>query len=437
MKQNSTRKALFIALAIVVVLLPPVFRIARTPFFDLRMIIRLSALVGFTLMSLQFILSARIPLLEKTFGQDRLMLAHRTAGIASVVILFAHGPVYLIDRILVDGGLFLNLPAELPVVSGSVGFILLVALGIGAAFRIALKIPYDLWKTMHRLTYFIYPMLFLHAMLLGGTIRASRPVYIQFLVMFALVLIGWVWRLSLGIRARKQPYMLSSVRKLNHNVHEFSFAGPVLDHRPGQFAYLTFVKDGKRLPAHPFTISSSPVQDDLTFTIKESGDFTSEIPALPPGTEAHIEGPYGRFSHTNFRDNSSLLFIAGGVGITPMLSMLRILQTDDPDRQVLLLWGNRRPEDVFLREELASFSSNMKNLRIVHVFSEAGDDVTDGFGEHSYGFIDGRTITEYIDDYETWDVFLCGPPVMMNKVRPELRNVGFAPGRIHMERFSL
>jgi DMSO/TMAO reductase YedYZ heme-binding membrane subunit len=207
-------KKVFIVLGfIALLLLPPAIRMIRSPFLDIRTIIRLAGLVGFTLMSFQFILSARLPFIERTFGQDKLMVAHRTAGISSLIVLFAHGPLYLIDRISLEGGLFLQLPQELPIVSGSLGFTLLLFLGIGAAFRAALRIPYDLWKTMHKLTYFLYPMLFIHAMLLGGTIRSSIVVYIQFLLMFALVLVSWVWRLSLGIRARRQPYMLSAVKK--------------------------------------------------------------------------------------------------------------------------------------------------------------------------------------------------------------------------------
>jgi predicted ferric reductase len=430
-------KKVFIVLGfIALLLLPPAIRMIRSPFLDIRTIIRLAGLVGFTLMSFQFILSARLPFIERTFGQDKLMVAHRTAGISSLIVLFAHGPLYLIDRISLEGGLFLQLPQELPIVSGSLGFTLLLFLGIGAAFRAALRIPYDLWKTMHKLTYFLYPMLFIHAMLLGGTIRSSIVVYIQFLLMFALVLVSWVWRLSLGIRARRQPYMLSAVRNLNRNVHEFSFAGPEMNHRPGQFAFLTLVKDGKRQPAHPFTISSSPLQKDLTFTIKESGDFTAEIPSLPPGTEAYIEGPYGRFSYTNIPDKASLLFIAGGVGITPMLSMLRILQTDDPDRPVLLLWGNRTPEDVFLKEELDDIQKAMKHLRLIHVFSESRGEVS-GYGEHAFGFIDAGVINEYIEKVEDWETFVCGPPVMMKKLIPELRRMGFPGRRIHQERFGL
>jgi predicted ferric reductase len=116
-------KKVFIVLGfIALLLLPPAIRMIRSPFLDIRTIIRLAGLVGFTLMSFQFILSARLPFIERTFGQDKLMVAHRTAGISSLIVLFAHGPLYLIDRISLEGGLFLQLPQELPIVSGSLGF---------------------------------------------------------------------------------------------------------------------------------------------------------------------------------------------------------------------------------------------------------------------------------------------------------------------------
>ncbi len=429
------KKAAIVLFFLVLLLLPPVARIVRNPFFDIRMIVRLAGLIGFTLMSIQFMLSSRIPLLEKSFGQDKLILAHRTAGIASVLILAAHGPLYLIERISLDGGLFFAVPQDLPIINGIVGFVILLLLGISAAFRLALGIPYDRWKTWHRISYVIYPPLFLHAMFLGGTIRSSRIVYIQFIAMFGLVMISWGWRFFLWMRARRHPYMLSAVDKLNYNVHQFSFAGPPLDHHPGQFAYLTLTRDGKALPAHPFTISSSPLQKDLVFTIKASGDYTSEIPALPPGTEAFIEGPFGRFSYLHSGRARDLLFIAGGVGITPMLSMLRIMKTDDPDRNVILLWGNRTVDDLFLNDELGEIQETMKNLRIVHVFSAEAPD-SPPFGEQREGFIDADCISEYIVKTEDQECFVCGPPVMMDKLLPQLRRMGIPKKSIHMERFG-
>jgi ferredoxin-NADP reductase len=119
-----------------------------------------------------------------------------------------------------------------------------------------------------------------------------------------------------------------------------------------------------------------------------------------------------------------------------MLSMLRILQTDDPDRPVLLLWGNRTPEDVFLKEELDDIQKAMKHLRLIHVFSESRGEVS-GYGEHAFGFIDAGVINEYIEKAEDWETFVCGPPVMMKKLIPELRRMGFPGRRIHQERFGL
>lgn len=429
------KKTLFVAIFILLLVLPPLILLVNYPYADVYLFINLCALMGLTLMSFQFILSGRWPILERSFGQDRLLLAHRVTGMSAVLLLLGHGVLVLIDS-AAAGGIQFQLAYDYPRLMGIAGLVILLFLGVGSGFRQKLGIPYDSWKNFHRITYILYPVLFLHALLLGSVVASSLYVYIQFLLMFALVLVTWVWRLSLVIRARKHPYLLSAVDKLNHSVHQFSFAGPPLMHRPGQFAYLTVVHKGKRLPSHPFTISSSPLQKDIVFSIKASGDFTSELPALPPGSSAFIEGPYGRFSHTNFNGDARLLFIAGGVGITPMLSMLRILRTDDPDRHILLLWGNRTAADVFLLEELKDIQRSMKNFRMVHIFSELQSDV-EGLGEHSFGFIDSQVISEYAGQPGSDEVFLCGPPAMIKLVKPELRTLGYKSRRLHVERFGL
>lgn len=429
------KKALIIFLFVILLVLPPLALIIQNPFIDIFTLIRATALISYTLMSFQFMLASRIPLLEQQFGQDKLLYAHRICGMTSVILLFAHGPVYLFQRMVWAGGLFLYFPDDMPIVIASIGFVLLLMLAGTAAFRSALRIPYDKWKYLHRLTYVLYPVFFLHAMILGTTIRSSLLVYVQFLLMFALVLLSWVWRIYLYIRSRKRSYLLSSVSRLNHNVTQFAFAGPEMEHKPGQFAYLRLKSGGKMLPAHPFTISSSPVQSDIAFTVKSSGDFTSVMPTLSVGAEAHIEGPYGRFSYVNFSQDSSLLWIAGGVGITPMLSMLRLLRTDDPDRAIILLWGNKTAEDVFLQEELIEIQSDMRNLTIVHVFSQEKGELL-GEREIKRGHIDRACIREYVNHPEAYEVFLCGPPNMVAKLLPELKHSGFQSRKIHTERFG-
>ncbi len=92
---------------------------------------------------------------------------------------------------------------------------------------------------------------------------------------------------------------------------------------PGQFAFLRFHSDPVAAEEHPFTISSTPFGTrDIQFTIKESGDFTRTAGALRPGDTANVSGPFGVFTPARFGELRHLVMVAGGIGITPMLSIL-------------------------------------------------------------------------------------------------------------------
>lgn len=430
--------------ALVLLVLPPASYIFINPVVDAFMFIRVFGLLGFTLISLQFLLSSRLPFIEKTYGQDQLIFVHRLAGIAAVLLLLGHGVIYLIYRISASGGLRLRFPSDIPVLGGIAGLIILILVAFTAAFRVNLKLSYERWKILHRVTFILYPGLFIHSMLLGTTIASNRLVYILWLTMFAMVLYSWVWRIHLFLRSRKKPYMLSSIDRLNHDVVQLSFAGETLDHKPGQFAFLRLKMGDSIEPAHPFTISSSPISKDVVFTIKAVGDFTSKLIDNHAGSEAYIEGPYGRFSYTNVEDSSPLLLIAGGVGITPILSMLRLLKKDDPDRRIICIWGNKTERDIFLKEEIREIQNEMKNLKMVHVLSnfqdaEAADSPVDGDipGLLDYGFVDEACLSRHVSLEQNWEVFVCGPPVMMSKLRKTLKSLGISSANVHMEKFSL
>jgi len=110
---------------------------------------------------------------------------------------------------------------------------------------------------------------------------------------------------------------------------------------PGQFAYVSFSTEKLTNEAHPFTLSSTPSRPGtLQFTIRMSGDWTKKLKTLQPGVSAFVQGPFGRFSHLYTQPNRPLILIAVGIGITPMLSMLRYLADQNDRRDITLLWSN-------------------------------------------------------------------------------------------------
>ena len=133
----------------------------------------------------------------------------------------------------------------------------------------------------------------------------------------------------------------------------------------------------------------------------------------------------------NRRDSWNLVFIAGGIGITPFMSMLRFISDKRTERRVTLLWGNKSEKDVVFRKELDRFESSMPSLKIVHVMSNQND----WPGEK--GYIGKEIIRRYVQNITGSRFFLCGPPVMMKKIEGALRSIGVHRTRIHYERFAL
>ena len=114
---------------------------------------------------------------------------------------------------------------------------------------------------------------------------------------------------------------------------------PASASRPGQFGWLTVWGSPFKITGHPFSFSSSAAATDgrVEMTIRNLGDFTSEIPKVPVGQRVYLDGPYGAFTIGNPADMHVL--IAGGVGVTPMMSMIRTLADH----------GDKRPVDPALR----------------------------------------------------------------------------------------
>ena len=135
---------------------------------------------------------------------------------------------------------------------------------------------------------------------------------------------------------------------------------------PGQFGWLTLWGSPFKITGHPFSFSSSAAVADgrVEMTIRNLGDFTRRIAEVPVGQRVYLDGPYGAFTIGNPADMHVL--IAGGVGITPMMSMLRTLADRGDKRPVILLYGSKDWESITFRDELEALKSRL-DLKVVHV----------------------------------------------------------------------
>lgn len=390
------------------------------------LILQVAAFIAFTLFFFQFVLSSRIRIFEKDIGLDRLFVAHRLVGQVGLAFALAHLVFVGIYELGYLGQLSLNIGKAI----GVVALLGLIVVGATASTYKKLNLRYETWKNIHRAAYFIYPLLFAHILLLGSTVSASpwAAGYVYVIIgLYALVVLAKTVKV---LRVRRSPFTVAAVDQLTHDTWNLRFDGPKPDFKPGQFMLVSLRRDGKTSESHPYTISSSPTETNLAITPKAIGDFSASVGETKPGDTAFIEAPYGAFTYDR-APTEKLAFVAGGIGITPFLSMLRYMKETGERRSVTLIWGNKSEADIAFREEVEALQASLPDLRIHHVLSAQED--WDG----ETGFIDQEKIARLVPDYAERSFFICGPPVMREKVVPMLRELGLGRSRIFFEIFAL
>jgi predicted ferric reductase len=170
----------------------------------------------------------------------------------------------------------------------------------------------------------------------------------------------------------------------------------------------------------------------VVFVIKEAGDFTRGIGQIPAGARAYMDGPHGHLVVPKAA-GKGIVFLAGGVGVVPILSQLRQLRAEADPRPMKLLYGNRKLSQVLYRDELDAMSHDIE-LEIVHLLSEPPEGWT---GET--GMLDPETVVRHCPpegERAHWLYVVCGPPPMIDAVQTALVGLGVPARHVLSEKFS-
>ncbi len=392
--------------------------------------------VGFSLLVLQFALTARFRGIGRPFGIDTLLQFHRQAGLVAVAFILAHPVILILVRPgymrFFDPRVNFGRAAALTLVT-----VLLVLLVATTLWRVRFRLPYEWWRLLHGIAALLVVFIGLAHMLRVG--HYVEPLWKQaFWILLtgtsvALLLYARVFK---PLRMGRRPWRITNIQPqrdaswtltLEPDAHRgFIF-------QPGQYAWLTVGDTPFTLQQHPFSFSSSQVRapQEVELTIKEFGDFTRSMKDVRPGTRAFLEGPYGAFSLEDASPGA--VFLAGGIGITPIMSILRTARDRSDKRPFVLLYGNPAWDRATFREELEDLAQQI-NLKVVHVIEHPPEGWT---GE--VGLLTEEMIRAHIEDrsVQEWPFFICGPPAMMNAVEPALRRLGVPMSHIRSERFDI
>ncbi|MBN1265674.1 MAG: ferric reductase-like transmembrane domain-containing protein [Anaerolineales bacterium] len=391
---------------------------------------------GLALMTLQFVITARFQPVKEPFGSDIIYLFHRQISIASFLFIIAHPLIlFFTDPATLQLLNLINAPwrARLAVTS----VIAVTLLGVTALWRRELKIEYDTWRLSHGfLATLAVGTAFGHILLVNHytSIPLKRVLWIVY---------GVFWVSLLAYTRVYKPWMeLRRSYRIKEVIKERGGAWSVvlkpdgysnLKFQPGQFAWISVHMNPFQHVEHPFSITSSAENHEtLSFTIKELGDFTSTIKNLKEGEKVYVDGPHGALTIDRYPDLKGFVFIAGGVGVTPMISMLRTMADRDDQRPVLFFYANRDWESVIFREEISSLEKKL-NLTMVHVLENPPEN-----WKEEIGYITPEILDKYLPvDRGTLQYFICGPEPMMDAVENALQQLHLPPAMIRTERFSL
>jgi predicted ferric reductase len=307
-----------------------------------------------------------------------------------------------------------------------------------AIFRRVLRLRYETWRRLHTgAAFLLLGLPFLHSLALGPDL--GRPA--ARIIWAALPLLAWsAWFYGGLARPRLlglHAYQVVSIAFEAPRVWTLTLQPPMsrrLAYAPGQFLFLRPQGSSVLAEEHPFSIASSPSPSGrISVTIKECGDFTSTIGRLKPGDLAAVHGPFGRFSHAFHPDGGDLVFVAAGIGITPLMSMLRSMRDRAERRRVLLIYANRGVADIVFRKELESIeASGFPVLKTIHILSQPPADWVGRTGR-----LDTASLRSLCGGFSDKAFFICCPPVMAFGLIRGRRDAGVAPKRIHTDYFGL
>jgi predicted ferric reductase len=403
---------------------------------------RLTGLIASDLLLLQVLLMARIPWVERSYGQDTLARRHRLVGFVSFWLMIGHVVLITVGYAQSGGGgvvgqawdLVVTYPGMLLATAGTALLVLVVVLSVRVARR---RQRYETWHLIHLYAYLGVGLALPHQLWTGADFVASAAARLYWWGLYAAAL-GAVLAFRFGLPVCRSAYHRLRVHAVvpeAPGVVSVYLRGHRLDRLParaGQFFLWRFLDGPGWTRAHPYTLSSAPAGDLLRITVKDLGDGSARVAALRPGTGVLVEGPYGALTADQRDASRKVLLIAAGVGITTMRALLDELAWTGTD--ITLLYRIRRYEDAVFRAELDD-AARRWGVRVVYL--DGGRAGPDSWLPARFAHVgDVAAMRWLVPDVVRHDVFLCGPPPWMSAVRATLRDAGVDAGRIRAEEFA-
>lgn len=386
----------------------------------------LLALVGVTMFCLSIVLSTRLKLFEDYFGgMNQVYIAHHIYGGIAFVLLLFH-PLALATALLPysikSAALYLLPGADWSINFGIATLLLMMSLLILTFF---ITLPYRMWLFTHKFLGVAFFLASIHGLNVSSDISRSIVMKYYMGFFFSLGLFAYLCRTVFGkYLIKRYRYTVTQVKTIQDNTVEITVTPEqkTLAFSPGQFVFLSFRSKGVTREIHPFSITATNDQHQLIFAIKAEGDYTATLKNLQSGDTALLEGSFGRFSYQRV-NNKKQIWIAGGIGITPFISMAKSII--NLAYQIDLYYTVRSEQEAVYVTDLQNIARENSNVRFFPWFTS------------TQGRLTAASIAKTSGDLAHKEFFICGPPPMMKSLRKQLRELSISNNLIHTEEFSI
>ncbi|GAB3887650.1 ferric reductase-like transmembrane domain-containing protein [Kibdelosporangium lantanae] len=403
---------------------------------------RLTGLLSAALLLLQVLLMARIPWVERSYGQDELARRHRLVGFTSFHLMAAHILLVSLGYAATDrSGLVAEIwdlvttyPGMLLATAGTAALVMVVVTSIRAARR---RLRYESWHLLHLYAYLGVGLALPHQLWTGADFT-STPVATVFWWTIYAAAAGAVLVFRVGLPLWRNAYhriVVARVVPEGGDAVSVYLTGRHLDRLPvvaGQFFVWRFVHGAGWTRGNPFSLSAAPDRGHLRITAKNLGEASRRLATLPVGTRVLFEGPYGRLTEA-VRSGHKVAMFAAGIGITPLRALLEDMAYRPGD--AVLLYRARTAEQLLFRHELDALAAR-RGVRVVYLLGRRSRDPGSWLPANYAAVPDETVLYHLVPDIAEHDVYVCGPDDWTGAVVHSARRVGVPAHSIHTERFG-
>ncbi len=385
--------------------------------------------LSLSLFSGTVILAWRNKFFDRFFdGLDKLYYVHIVSAKSAFLLALLH-PIFLLSKYTTGPSEYIDFLWFPHKIQGSLlGFFSILLLFVIIITSLYFKSKYHIWKMMHKLAGPAFILLYLHAVFIPNSVMKElnlSSLYLHFISLLAIF--SYIYQAILRQRILPYKFKLKEAVILNRNTFELIFDRDDFRFKPGQFAFLS-LSDKRFVESHPFSFSSGADSQHLRFTIKVLGDYTKELyrviknNKLPKNLRGQIEGPYGvfNFKHTKYKKQ---IWIAGGVGVTPFVSMSEELVKHKKGYDVSMFYSVYHESEAIYKKEL------QKNINNFYLHETEKN-----------GLLTVKKILDKLKienrEYAEISVMLCAPPAMIKSLKEDFLKYGFKEENIIYEKFD-